>query len=269
VRRKEHDVLMATYYKVLRRHADGTLRSCHGGNAVWPEPKRIGYATYQPGAVLMAHAPPRLRTAGVHLTTRPVHWLTVIGAEYYVAEPVGPRRDGSGDLSVFDGARLIEPVELPFWWQEVEAFVASIPATPWMQRVAPPRPEWNVSPTMACARTRATARAGAIDSVADRILANARADAGVRATNANRGRANDRAGDAAWANAVANRCWHSATAGASARDAAFLAQSLCCGGLPLDPEASVHAHARWDVWQRGYGLSASVAGVLYVYEAIA
>jgi hypothetical protein len=38
-----------------------------------------------------------------------------------------------------------------------------------------------------------------------------------------------------------------------------------CADLPIDQKHRDAIAARWDVWQRGYGLMAEVDGVLFVY----
>jgi hypothetical protein len=41
---------------------------------------------------------------------------------------------------------------------------------------------------------------------------------------------------------------------------------LCvCGDLPVADDHILHAHARMNVWRRGWGLLCDVNGVLYVY----
>ena len=152
---------MTTYYKVLRRHPDGTLRSCHGGDAVWPEPKKIGYDTWAPGTPVYGHAKSAICSSGIHLTTKPLAWLTVIPAAVFLAEPLGPGRGTNADKTVFDGARLIEPVELPFWWQNVEAFIAEIQSIRWFDNHDAPLPHWKVF------ESRDAARAAAWDAAGD------------------------------------------------------------------------------------------------------
>lgn len=56
-----------------------------------------------------------------------------------------------------------------------------------------------------------------------------------------------------------------AAAGDAAWDAARMAQLQICFGLPLDQKHIDHLNARWEVWQKGYGLLCDVNGVLYVY----
>lgn len=69
-----------------------------------------------------------------------------------------------------------------------------------------------------------------------------------------RGKTWDAAGDAA-----------GAAAGAAARDAALMARLMVVADLPVDPKHFIHAAARWQVWQKGWGLVCDVNGVLYVY----
>jgi hypothetical protein len=56
-----------------------------------------------------------------------------------------------------------------------------------------------------------------------------------------------------------------AAAGAAARDAALMARLMVVADLPVDPKHFIHAAARWQVWQKGWGLVCDVNGVLYVY----
>ena len=152
---------MTTYYKVLRCHDDGTLRSCHGGNAIWPEPKKTGHDTWEPGEPVYGHAKSAICSSGIHLTTEPLSWLSVVPAAVFLAEPIGPPRGRENDKHVFDGARLLEPVELPFWWQNVEAFVAELKSVRWLDNHHEALPSWSVFDTRAAARAAAWDAAGA------------------------------------------------------------------------------------------------------------
>ena len=62
---------------------------------------------------------------------------------------------------------------------------------------------------------------------------------------------------AAALDAVPNAAW----------DAALLAACLLMQDK-IDAKHLEHAKARWEVWQRGYGLYCDVGGVLYVYAAM-
>jgi hypothetical protein len=52
----------------------------------------------------------------------------------------------------------------------------------------------------------------------------------------------------------------------AASDAAIFAVMLICQGLKLDKKDHDHIKARWEVWQRGYGLLCDVDEVLCVYR---
>ena len=68
--------------------------------------------------------------------------------------------------------------------------------------------------------------------------------------------------DAATAAAYATTAYDAHDA---AYDAALLARCLIVADH-IDPEYLAHARARWDVWQRGYGLAGVVDDVFYVYR---
>jgi hypothetical protein len=53
----------------------------------------------------------------------------------------------------------------------------------------------------------------------------------------------------------------------AASDAALLARFYVVDNLSFKDKAKHYAHtkARWEVWQKGYGLLCDVNGVLYVY----
>ena len=78
--------------------------------------------------------------------------------------------------------------------------------------------------------------------------------------------ARDAARDAAW-----DAAWDAARRDAArrdaARDAALISDYLITSDLDFKDKAKhlAHAKARWEVWQKGYGLLCDVDGVLYVY----
>ena len=51
----------------------------------------------------------------------------------------------------------------------------------------------------------------------------------------------------------------------AARDAALLAGLHIVSDLDVNHKHWTHARARWDVWQRGYGLACDINGVLFTY----
>ena len=72
--------------------------------------------------------------------------------------------------------------------------------------------------------------------------------------------ARDAARDAAW-----DAAWDAARD--AARGAALISDYLITSDLDFKDKAKhlAHAKARWEVWQKGYGLLCDVDGVLYVY----
>lgn len=61
-----------------------------------------------------------------------------------------------------------------------------------------------------------------------------------------------------------------AAARAAAGDARLMVLvGSICFDLNIDSKHREHARARWDVWQRGYGLLCDVNGIFYVYEKVA
>ena len=52
----------------------------------------------------------------------------------------------------------------------------------------------------------------------------------------------------------------------AAWDAGLMARMEICYDLHIDAKHRRHAKARWDVWQRGYGLACDIDGELYCYR---
>ena len=259
---------MTAYYKVLT--ADN--RSGHGGDLAWSLPTANGDGTWTPGAWHEVAGPVRVCERGLHLTTEPMRW-PLAGMRVYRAEGGGDAQT-DGDKTAFRRARLLAPADeaVPSWWRDVESFVASIAAVPWFRPQGDPDPAWIVFETRAAARdavrgaawgaagdaARAATRAATRDAAGDA--------AGDAARDAVRGASWGAAWGVAWA-AAGGAAWGAAwrAAGDAAGAAALLARCLVVGDV-LAPEHLAHARARWDVWQRGYGLYGDVDGGLYVYR---
>ena len=275
---------MSDWYKVL---VDG--KACHGGTLDWSLPTDDGNGGYVPGNWHSVEPPIRCCQHGLHLTTDPLAWMTT-GAMVYRAEGDGQRHADGSDKAAFQRARLLSPAPeiIPEWWQSWLPFVRDeIPATPFFQMTGDRDPAWHLTLGNDWAAARAAARAAAWaaawdaawaaawdaawDAARAAAWAAARDAARAAAWAAARAAAWDAARAAAWAAARA-AAWDAAraaardVAGAAAWDAALYAQVVyVCAGLELDPTRIAHARARWDVWQRGYGLVGDVDGVLYVY----
>ena len=251
---------MTAYYKVLT--ADN--RSGHGGDLAWSLPTANGDGTWTPGAWHEVAGPVRVCERGLHLTTEPMRW-PLAGMRVYRAEGGGDAQT-EGDKTAFRRARLLAPADeaVPSWWRDVESFVASIAAVPWFRPQGDPDPAWIVFETRAAAR----------DAVRGAVRGAAWGAAGDAAVGAAWGAAWGAAGAAAWdaaGDAAVGAAWGAAwaaagdAAGDAAGAAALLARCLVVGDV-LAPEHLAHARARWDVWQRGYGLYGDVDGGLYVYR---
>ena len=216
-----------TYLKVLSK----TGQACHGGE--------FDYSPHLPSengpGLELPQRKPALCKSGWHWCSPDSlmrNWA-VAGMQVYEAEP-------SADVTAFDNAgkcvsssgRLVRPYALPQWWIDAMQFVAEdIPKTPWCTCQGKPSPEWKLF-------------------LADEWDA-ARVAAGAAARAA--------AGDAAWDAARA-------AAGDAAGDAALYTRAVhICDDVDLDIATVEHARARWDVWQRGYGLLCDVDGVLFCY----
>ncbi len=232
---------MTTRYKVT----DANLRAAHGGAyqytiGEWTEPI--------PDPAICAH--------GYHTTSDPMQW-PVIGMRVFACET---RDDGDhrDDKQVHGSIRLTteRPDLVPDWWHEVERFVASINDVRWFDPQGDPDPAWRVFPT----------RAAAWDAARTTDWGSARTTDWGSAWDAGRAAAQDAgraaARDAAW-DAAGAAAWAAAWA------AGLMAQIAVCNGLPLDQRHIDHARARWEVWQRGYGLLCDVDGQLHVYRRIA
>ena len=165
----------STYYKVL---VDG--KSCHGGDLVWSLPTANADGTWTPGDWHEADGAVRVCARGLHLTTDPMRWPK-FGMQVFTAEGAGAS-DTEGDKTAFQRARLLAPADdvVPGYWRDVEAFVRSIPSTPWFQPQGDPDPDWRVFDT----------RDSAWDSARNSALNSARNSAGASARNS--------AWDSAW-----------------------------------------------------------------------
>ena len=127
-------------------------------------------------------------------------------------------------------------------------FIASIPKTRFYKPDGKPKKEWKIF----YGDTWDSARNSALDSARD----SARNSAWYSAR------------DSAWDSAL-DSARNSALDSArdSARDSALLASFIIVDDLKFKDKKKHydHAKARWEVWQKGYGLLCDVDGVLYVY----
>ena len=231
--------MAAPLYKVLK---DG--KSCNGGTMQWSLPENG-----TPGEWLRVEGDLKMCERGIHLTREPFRWW-VWGADLYEADApaIVETRD---DKVLVREARLLRLLPKPDWLLRTERFVSDeIPSVPWLKPDGNPLPEWRMH------RGKTWDAAG--DAARDAARDAAGAAAGVAAVDA----AWDAAGVAAGAAAVDAA---GAAAGAAARDAALMARLMVVADLPVDPKHFIHAAARWQVWQKGWGLVCDVNGVLYVY----
>ena len=204
-----------------------TGQACHGGE--------FDYSPHLPSengpGLELPQRKPALCKSGWHWCSPDslMHNWAVAGMQVYEAEP-------SADVTAFDNAgkcvsssgRLVRPYALPQWWIDAMQFVAEdIPKTPWYTCQGEPNPEWKLFLADDWASAWASARDSARDSAGGSAGASARASA--------------------WASAL------------------YVGAVHICDGLDLDIATVAHARARWDVWQRGYGLLCDVDGSLYVY----
>ena len=275
-----------TLYKVLVNGA-----SCHGGDMKWSLPNG------RPGKWHSVKGDIEICSSGLHLTRKPHLWFKW-NCEMYEAEGKGQPLAERDDKVVFRSARLLKRVEPPAWWQNALRFVTDeIPKTTFLKPDGEPLKKWKLftgnswDAAWAAARdaARAAAWAAARDAAGDaaRDAAGAAAWAAARdaAWDAAWDAARDAAGDAAWAAAwaaardaaraardaaraardAAGDAWDAA--GAAARAARLKAYYHIVSDLDFKDKAKhqKHVDARWQVWQKGYGLLCDVNGVLYVY----
>ena len=155
-----------------------------------------------------------------------------------------------------------------------------IPATKFFKPDGKPKKEWKMfyGDTWDAARDAAwgTARGAALgaalgaawgaarDAAWDAARDAAWDAAWGAARDAARGTARGAARDAAW-DAPWLAAWDAAWG--AARDAVLLARFYVVEDLEFKDKAKhlAHVKARWEVWQKGYGLLCDVDGVLYVY----
>ncbi len=252
-----------THYKVLGPNGE----SIHGGDLKWSLPTKKG-RTWEPGEWHSVEDKVYVCRNGLHLTTEPwqhwVRWNSVV----YVAEGSGDSQT-DGDKTVYQKARLLRPARVPTWWSGAHGFVASIRDVDWLRPDGRPLKKWKFFDT----------RDAAWNAARDAVGAAAGDAAGAAAGDAAGDAARAAARDAAW-NAARAAVWD--VAWAAVRDVAWAAAwdvawdaSLCaqcvhiCDGTDLAANHIKHAKARWQVWEKGYGLAADVEGMLYVYRSIA
>ena len=236
-------------YKVL---VNG--RSCHGGNMEWSLPTKTKAGNTKPGKWHTYEGDIVICNTGLHFTTDWQKWLKP-NCTVYNAEATGiVAHDDDGAKCVARRGRLLSEVKKPEWWTRTENAIVNLTNIAWLKPTEP-KPEWRIF----YGKDWAAARAAAWDAARDA----ARAAAWDAAWDAARDAARDAAWAAAWAAA-----WDAArdAAWAAARDAVDqIAINVLCADLPIDQKHRDTITARWDVWQRGYGLMAEIDGVLFVY----
>ena len=250
-------------YKVTGRVGE----SIHGGDFTYPLPTPNDDGTWTPGAYVPEVPGVTLCERGYHWTDDPTQWLRR-GCRIWLAEPTGLSAARKGDKYVSSGGRLLRecPEIVPQWWTDAMAFVDTIKDTPFLQPQGDPDPDWRVFDTWDAARdaawyaARYAARDAARYAVRDAVRDAARYAAHDAASDAASGAARDLASTAS------NTARYAARYAAAAWDAALMAQIHIVSDLAVDQCHRDHATARWDVWQRGYGLLCDVDGVLYVYR---
>ena len=151
-------------------------------------------------------------------------------------------------------------------------FIASIPKTRFYKPDGKPKKEWKIF----YGDTWDSARNSALDSARDSARNSAWYSARDSAWDSAWYSARNSALDSAWYSAR-DSAWDSALDSArnsaldsardSARDSALLASFIIVDDLKFKDKKKHydHAKARWEVWQKGYGLLCDVDGVLYVY----
>ena len=237
-----------TYYKVL---VDG--KSCHGGDMEWSLPARDESGNWTPGKWHTVKGDLEICDRGLHVTTDITKWLKPGCSAYRCAvKGIGSRR---GDKFVVRSVRLLEKTELPAWWLQVEQFLHSITKIKWFSNGRQNK-GWKVFDTWSAAR------GAAWDAASDAAWDAASDAAWDAAWDAASGAARGAAWDAAWdaaSGAARGAAWD------AARDAALYAEAAV-SEWKFDKKHVAHIKARWNVWQRGYGLLCDVDGVLYVYR---
>ena len=217
-----------TYYKVL---VDG--KSCHGGDMEWSLPARDESGNWTPGKWHTVKGDLEICDRGLHVTTDITKWLKPGCSAYRCAvKGIGSRR---ADKCVVRSVRLIEKIELPAWWLQVEQFLHSITKIKWFSNGRQNK-GWKVFDTRDA--TWRAARDAAMEAAWDAAW--------------------DAAGDAA-RGAACDAAWD------ASRDAALYAEAVV-SEWKFDKKHVAHIKARWNVWQRGYGLLCDVDGILYVYR---
>jgi len=232
-------------YKVL---VNG--RSCHGGDMEWSLPTKTKTGKNKPGKWHTVEGDIEICATGLHFTTDWQKWLKP-NCTVYAAEATDiAAHDDDGAKCVARRGRLLSEVEMPEWWTRTQNAIANLTNIAWLKPTKP-KQEWRIF----YGKDWAAARAAAWDAARDAARAAARAAAWDAAWDAAR--------DAAWAAARA-AAWDAARA--AAWDAADqIAINVLYADLPIEQKHRDAITARWDVWQRGYGLMAEIDGVLFVY----
>ena len=201
-------------------------RSCHGGNMEWSLPTKTKAGNTKPGKWHTYEGDIVICNTGLHFTTDWQKWLKP-NCTVYNAEATGiVAHDDDGAKCVARRGRLLSEVKKPEWWTRTENAIVNLTNIAWLKPTEP-KPEWRIF----YGKDWAAARAAAWDAARDAARAAARAAAW----------------DAAWAAADQ------------------IAINVLCADLLIDQKHRDAITARWDVWQRGYGLMAEIDGVLFVY----
>jgi hypothetical protein len=279
-----------TLYKVL---VNG--KSCHGGDMEW---KLNVWNEVKSDELKMCET-------GIHLTTKPANWWKLNWEVYEAeAEGIKEWKDDKCVAKRARITRKLTSKELdtivPYQSRLNEFITKEIPNTKFFKPDGKPKKEWKVfyGDTWDAARdaARGAARDAAWGAARDAAWGAARDAARGAARGAARdaawGAARDAAWDATWSaardtargaargaardaawGAARDAAWDAAWGAArdaargAARDAALYSDYIITADLKFkDKEKhAAHAKARWEVWQKGYGLLCDVDGVLYVY----
>jgi hypothetical protein len=246
-----------TYYKILK---DG--KSCNGGSLAWSLPKQNDDGSWTPGDWHRVGGEPSMCSHGIHVVKNPYERWWACGCDVYIVE-TGPIVAEELDKALTMSCRLLSLEPKPTWLIETERFIASVKDVPFFKPDGHPREDWNLF----TAPTGDAAWAAAKDAAWGAAWDAARDAAGPAAWDAARDAARDAAWDAA-GYAAGDAAWDAARDAAgpaawdAARGAALMARVLIS---ELTGPHLEHARARWEVWQKGYGLLCDVNGKLYVY----
>ena len=238
-----------TYYKVLRTNRG----SWYDESFIWP--------LHKPVTVENPDTCKDPCGRGLHLAKSLDNAFGYAGmpARCFTVKPLSPVLGEGCDKIRVASAQLVKEITPPGVLR-ANSFIRSIPKMRLFTTHRPPRKNWRL---YASRRNAVRAARNAFTWKRDNMWA------GARAVIGGAGREEGLQSMAEEARrAVFSAVWNAPGGGQFDRqaDAGLFARALMCAHPEDIKKHIAHARARWDVWQRGYGLYCDLGGELFVYR---